>query len=133
MAYYELRWQQRFQNFSRSFYLLEEGLAISAPSVTERAGIVQFFEMTFELSWKVLKDFLEEEGFSVKSPREAIKTAFQQGYITDGAVWLAALKDRNLMTHTYDDENASTIEENIKEQYFPILKSFSNEFVKKLP
>ena len=132
MTYYELRWQQRFQNFSRSFLLLEQCTELENPSVIERAGMIQFFEVAFEQSWKVLKDFLEEEGFTVKSPRDAIKTAFQYGFIKHADVWIEALKDRNLTTHTYDEETAKRIENNIKQRYYPILKSLYIDFNNKL-
>jgi len=34
--------------------------------------------MCFELSWSVMKDFLEEQGFNeVKSPRDSIKKALK--------------------------------------------------------
>ena len=132
MTYYELRWQQRFQNFSRSFLLLEQATELENPSVIERAGMIQFFEVAFEQSWKVLKDFLEEEGFTVKSPRDAIKTAFQYGFIENAGIWLEALKDRNLTTHTYDEETAEKVENNIKQRYYPILKSLYVDFNNKL-
>jgi nucleotidyltransferase substrate binding protein (TIGR01987 family) len=132
MTYYELRWQQRFQNFSRSFLLLEQSIELMDPSVIERAGMIQFFEVSFEQSWKVLKDFLEEEGFTVRSPRDAIKTAFQYGFIENADVWLEALKDRNLTTHTYDEAIAAKIENNIKCRYYPVLKSLYVDFNKKL-
>lgn len=132
MTHYELRWQQRFQNFSRSFLLLEQSTELENPSVIERAGMIKFFEMAFEQSWKVLKDFLEEEGFTVKSPRDAIKTAFQYGFIDNAAIWLEAMKDRNLTTHTYDEEAAEKVENNIKHSYYPILKSLYIDFNKKL-
>ncbi|MDC3413872.1 nucleotidyltransferase substrate binding protein [Aquibacillus sp. 3ASR75-286] len=45
---------------------------------------MQFFETTFELAWKVLKDYLEVEGFVANSPRESIKQAFQVEIIEDG-------------------------------------------------
>ena len=44
--------------------------------------------MTFELAWKVLKDYLESEGYMVKSHRETIKQAFQIGLIDNGHVWI---------------------------------------------
>jgi nucleotidyltransferase substrate binding protein (TIGR01987 family) len=62
----------------------------------EKAGIIQFFEMTFELAWKVLKDYLESQGYMVKSPREAIKHAIQIGLIEEGHPWMDALSKRNL-------------------------------------
>lgn len=132
MTYYELRWQQRFQNFSRTFLLLEQSTELENPNIIERAGMIQFFEMAFEQSWKVLKDFLEEEGFTVKSPRDAIKTAFQYGFIDNADVWLEALKDRNLTTHTYDEETAQRVENSIKLRYYPILKSLYVDFNKQL-
>lgn len=132
MEYFEQRWKQRFQNFSRTFLLLKQSIVIEDPSITERAGQIQFFEMAFEQSWKVLKDFLEEEGFEVKSPRDAIKIAFQYGFITDGELWLQALKDRNLTVHTYDEATAILVETNIKNLYFPLLEELYNSFLQRL-
>ena len=43
-------------------------MMIDPPSDAERAGLIQFFEMSFELAWKVLKDYLEVEGFIIQSP-----------------------------------------------------------------
>ena len=101
--------------------MLETSLKIKNPSDTERAGIIQFFEMTFELAWKLLKDYLEEEGYSPKSPRESIKLGFQMQIISSGDLWLKALKDRNLTVHTYDESKARDIEQKIRNEYFPLL------------
>lgn len=120
----EIRWQQRFQNFEKAFLLLERSVTIEPLSEIERAGLIQFFEMAFELSWKTMKDYLEAQGFLVKTPRETIKQAFQIELIGDGQTWLQALEDRNLTTHTYDEETAMQIESLIKERYFPIMKDF---------
>ncbi len=121
----DIRWRQRFSNFSRAFGLLGQSLAIQIPSEAERAGLIQFFEMSFELAWKVLKDYLEIEGFAVNSPRSAIKQAFQIGLITDGQVWMEALTDRNLTFHTYDEAIAIAVERKIRTEYFPILNQLS--------
>ncbi len=119
----DIRWQQRFQNFQKAFSYLSEALKIEDPSDAERAGIIQFYEVAFELAWKTLKDFLIEEGFTVKSPRDAIKTAFQNGYIHNGHLWINALDSRNLSAHTYDEAMAEELKENIKTTYFPLLKA----------
>ncbi len=121
----DIRWRQRFSHFLRAFGLLEKSLAIQIPSEVERAGLIQFFEMSFELAWKVLKDYLEIEGFAVNSPRSAIKQAFQLGLITDGHVWMEALTDRNLTVHTYDESIALAVERKIRTEYFPILNQLS--------
>jgi nucleotidyltransferase substrate binding protein (TIGR01987 family) len=117
----DTRWVQRFTNFERTFLLLQDALTIASPSVVERAGIIQFFELTFELSWKVLKDYEESEGIVVKTPREAIKQGFQMGLISRGHAWISALQDRNLMTHTYNERTAIAVEISIRNDYFPLL------------
>jgi len=124
----DIRWRQRFQNFQSAFRLLEEAIAIDGPSEVERAGLIQFFEMTFELSWKLLKDYMEEEGFTVKTPRQVIKQAFQSEFITDGHVWIDALADRNLTVHTYQEETARKVEQKIRQEYFPILRDLNKFF-----
>ncbi|MBN2089228.1 nucleotidyltransferase substrate binding protein [candidate division KSB1 bacterium] len=124
MNHKEIRWKQRFQNFEKSFQLLAKTVAIESLSEIERGGLIQFFEVTFELSWKTMKDYLESQGFIVNSPRDAIKQAFQSELITEGHVWLEALEDRNLTTHTYDEATSLKIERLIKQKYFPVMKAF---------
>lgn len=119
-----IRWQQRFQNFENAFQLLERTVNIESLSEAERGGLIQFFEVALELSWKTMKDYLEAQGFLVKTPRETIKLAFQIELIADGQAWLQALEDRNLTTHTYDEETARHIERLVKEKYFPVIKGF---------
>ena len=124
----DIRWKQRFAHFRKAFLLLEQTLTIEHPSDAERAGLIQFFEMSFELAWKVLKDYLEQEGFVVNSPRDAIKQAFQSGLLDDGHVWIEALKDRKLTVHTYEEKIALAVEQKIRESYFPALRIMNNKF-----
>jgi nucleotidyltransferase substrate binding protein (TIGR01987 family) len=128
----DVRWQQRFAHFRQAFVLLEQTLAIEHPSDAERAGLIQFFEMSFELAWKVLKDYLEAEGFTVVSPRDSIKQAFQMGLLDDGRVWLEALQDRNLTMHIYEAKIAEAVEHKIINSYFPALLSLEREFSAKV-
>jgi nucleotidyltransferase substrate binding protein (TIGR01987 family) len=122
----DIRWKQRFQNYEKSLNYLEDALAINMPDIIQKAGIIQFFEMTFELAWNTMKDYLEEEGFlNLSSPRDAIKKAFEIELITDGHAWLKALEDRNLTSHTYDEETATEVENLIRNNYYHLLKKFS--------
>lgn len=117
-----VRWKQRFENYKKSLAHLEKAVAIESMNEIEKAGLIQFFEVSFELSWKVLKDYLEAEGYQVKSPRESLKQAFQNELITDGARWLEALEKRNLASHTYDDTILEALQELICDSYFPLMK-----------
>ena len=128
-----IRWKQRFQNFSKALDYLETALEIENPDIIQKAGTIQFFEMSFELSWNLVKDYLEEQGFvDVKSPRTALKKAFEIGIIENGHDWMDLLLDRNLTAHTYDEQKATEMELLILNKYFPILKSLHQHFNEKL-
>ena len=120
----DVRWIQRFRNFEKALTHLNEALDIDDPDIIQKAGLIHFFEMTFELSWNLMKDYLEEQGYTdVVTPRAAIKKAFEIGLITDGHRWLKLLEDRNLTSHTYDEQKASDVEQLIRSQYHPLLQS----------
>ena len=82
----DTRWIQRFNNLNKAIVSLSVSLLEdTSNNITLRAGVIQFFEMTFELAWKTLKDYLNEIGYDeVNSPRSAIKKAFEIGIIDDG-------------------------------------------------
>ena len=120
----EMRWRQRFENFEQAYALLDNHIDADTSGELARAGFIQFFEMAFELAWKLMKDYLEAQGYQINSPKEAIKQAFQSKIVEDGQVWLDALEDRNLTVHTYDESTAIEIEERIRETYYPVLHQF---------
>lgn len=129
MADQDIRWRQRLSNYAKAMSYLEEAMQIVNPDVVQRAGLIQFFEMSFELAWKLLKDYLEYQGFvEVKSPRNAIKKAFEVGLLENGHDWMALLTDRNLTTHTYDEQKAYDMEMLIKHKYFQLLSALLKTF-----
>ena len=128
----DIRWKQRFENFDKSYKLLNKYAKQPITTELERAGIIQFFEMTFELAWKVLKDYLEAQEYLVKSPRETVKQAFQIGLIDNGHIWMDALSNRNLTTHTYDEELANKMTNEIITMYLPELDKIYEKLSKEL-
>ncbi len=84
-------------------------------------ALVQAFEMSFELAWKVLKDYLEFEGIKVDTPRETIKTAFLRNIVPDGDLWIEMLEARNKTSHTYREELALVVANEIIEKYLFLL------------
>lgn len=73
-----------------------------------------------------MKDYLQEQGFSeLRFPREIIKTAFETDLISDGHTWLEALKNRNLTSHTHDEEVADKVVALIRDSYYGLLQSLS--------
>ena len=80
----DIRWRQRFTNFEKAVGALERTIQIDSLSEAERGGLIQFFEVAFELAWKTMKDYLEADGFDVRSPRDTLKQAFQNGLVKEG-------------------------------------------------
>lgn len=69
----DIRWKQRYENFSKASELLDDALKNGPGSLNqlEREGVIQRFEYTFELAWKTVKDYLENAGVVLKKrPRE---------------------------------------------------------------
>ena len=117
----ELRWTQRFTNYTAALTELKQALQQTEYTVLERSGLIRMFEVTFELAWKTLKDLLSYEGYDAKSPRAVIKQAFQNNLIMDGELWLTVLEGRNLFAHVYSQEMAENAVKDIKEMYAPLL------------
>lgn len=119
----DVRWKQRFQNFKKAFTQLEK--AVNTPDLNEleRQGLIKAFEFTYELAWTTLKDYLVEMGYTeLIGSKDTFRQAFQTGLISNGEVWMEMVKSRNLTSHTYNQETAESIEEDVITTYYPLLK-----------
>lgn len=117
----DLRVPQSLENLSRAMDRLAEALAHPPAGSLAIDGTIQRFEFTIELFWKTLRRCLEAEGIAAGTPRECLVAAFQAGWTDDEAPWLGMLRDRNLTSHTYNEEQARLIYEHIR-QYFPVMQ-----------
>ncbi|MGB3619224.1 MAG: nucleotidyltransferase substrate binding protein [Catalinimonas sp.] len=125
----DVRWRQRSESYQRVLASLEIAVRIDDPNRIEQAGTIQFFEISFELAWKLMRDYLQAQGFDdVRSPRAAIKKAYEVGLITDGHTWLEALKDRNRTTHIYDEAVVDAITAEVRTMYMPVLRKLRETF-----
>jgi len=97
-------------NLGRALDGFAKAIAIDAASYPEFVaevidnGRIQKFEHCTELFWKYLRSCLLAEGLDVpNSPRAAIKTGLDRGFITeaDYAAVLELVADRNTCSHIY--------------------------------
>jgi nucleotidyltransferase substrate binding protein (TIGR01987 family) len=119
--------EQRTESLRIAINLLDEALGderFDAYSVLEQEGVVQRFEYTFELFWKVLKDRLTGEGFDDSSPRSVFRRSLEAGIVSaaDVEVLLQALASRNLLSHTYNQAMADQALSLIQETFFPVMQ-----------
>lgn len=118
----DIRWKQRFTNFKNAYRLLSEAVSQADKlSMLEKEGMVQRFEYTFELAWKTLKGFLEDRQVDVRYPRDVIKKAFEYEIIENGETWLEMMEQRNIMSHTYSEENFRKATQLIGDPYFKAI------------
>jgi nucleotidyltransferase substrate binding protein (TIGR01987 family) len=127
----DIRWIQRFNNFSKAFQQLLKAYELAKTrqlSELENQGLIQAFEFTHELAWNTLKDYIEHiGGQSLIGSKDTTREAFQKGLIADGNVWMEMIKNRNLTSHTYNENTSKLITKNIIELYTPSFKEFSEK------
>jgi nucleotidyltransferase substrate binding protein (TIGR01987 family) len=92
-------------------------LAEAVPNEAVQAGVIQAFEFTFEVFWKIFQKLGQAEGAVVAGPKSALSYAFQAELIENEVPWLDLLNDRNLTTHVYHEQLAQEIFEHIKNTY----------------
>lgn len=128
----DIRWQQRFNNFIKAFQNMKDAVELAQQrelSKLEQQGLIQGFEMTHELAWNVLKDYLEYQGImNLVGSRDASRSAFANGLIEDGEIWLAMIKTRNITSHSYNQDAASSAAQVIVEQYYPAFLQMTKTF-----
>ena len=80
---------------------------------TLRAGVIQNFEFSYELSWKllqrVLREMLPPEQVQGVSRRHLYQLAQEKGLIDDVTPWRRFHEVRNLTSHGYDEAVADQV------------------------
>ena len=124
----DIRWEQRFSNFNKAFLKLSEAVLLNQErelSELEKQGLIQAFEYTHELAWKVMQDYLIYQGYTeIRGSRDATREAFRIELVTDGDNWMEMIKKRNLTSHTYNEETSEEIYKNIIEDFHPLFIEF---------
>ena len=123
---YKPRWQYRFDNYKRAFCLLREAIAWYRErelSDLEKEGVIQRFEYTWELAWKTLKDYLENEGIVLDkiTPKAVIVASVEANIIQQHETWMKALDDRNKMSHIYSTIVFNQVIKHIAESYLSLF------------
>jgi len=61
MSEQEVRWEQRFNNYKKALSQFQKFINQKSLNELEEQGLIQSFEYTHELAWKVLADFLKSK------------------------------------------------------------------------
>lgn len=80
-----------------------------------RTAAIQTFEFTYELSWKMLKRYLEISSGSPETIEQMafadlIRTGNEQALLlSDWPAWKGFRESRSITSHTYDEEKAAKV------------------------
>lgn len=125
----DIRWVQRLNSFKKALAQLTKFMQKKTLNELEEQGLIQAFEYTHELAWKLQKDFLESQGVTeLFGAKNVAREAFNTGLIADGEVWLRMVASRNLTSHTYNEETTQQIVKAIKEEYFETFQGLGHRF-----
>lgn len=129
----ENKLKYKFEDFQKALKKLETALEKDAHlDELYLDGTIQRFEFVYELSWKLMKSYLEYQGTEVVSPRETFREGFKDGIISDATEWINLMINRNKTSHTYKEETAWDIYDKIKSEYIVLFKNFEKEMREKL-
>lgn len=124
-----IRWIRRWGNYQKALQQLKEAVELKRQrelSNLEKQGMIQAFEYTHELAWKMLSDFLKSRGAAeIYGSRDASRQAFQLGLVEDGELWMKMIQSRNLTSHVYDESIAEEMIRLISDHYYDAFEKLS--------
>jgi nucleotidyltransferase substrate binding protein (TIGR01987 family) len=78
-----------------------------------RAGVIQNFELTYELCWKFMKRWLERNAAGVSvdglTMKELFRLAAERQLISKVESWFDYHRNRNRISHTYESSTANEV------------------------
>ena len=129
------RWEQKLTSYHRALNRLAEvvnEMDKRQLNDFEADGLVQRFEFTFELAWKLIKSYAEFQGTDkeIMGSRDAVRWAFENHLISDSATWMEMIKRRNDTSHNYDESTAAEVVMRVKLSYFQAFVALYDEMNK---
>jgi nucleotidyltransferase substrate binding protein (TIGR01987 family) len=106
------RLNERLQQAARALSTLQMLADIAHPSDIERDAAIQRFEYSFEAIWKAVKRYLDVvEGVQAASPKSVVRACLENGLLDEqqARAALVMVDDRNLTSHTYNEDLAAAI------------------------
>ena len=129
----ENKYINRYHTFCKSLKNLEKSRYADPNADFVLEGTVLNFNLTFDISWKVMKDILIKRmgilDFAIGSPRETLQQAFTNKIIDDDQ-WLQMLRVRNQLAHDYDGRIKKEKFHMIINVYLPLFEKFRDHVEK---
>lgn len=115
----DIRWIQSFNYYAKAQALLTRFIDKGELNELEKQGQIQAFEYTYELAWKLLKDYFEDQGeTNIHSSCDTFRLAFRRGLIENGETWMDMIESKTLAIQSYDEEATGQIVGDIFNRYY---------------
>ena len=98
-----------FEKMDQALSQLKAATSKTPANDLERDGVIQRFEYTIELLWKVSKKVLEENGVMAIAPKDVIREMANIGWIKNPQEFIGYIKMRNETSHSYKEEVAEAV------------------------
>ena len=122
---------KKYENFCAALNNMKEIYKYEPPyNTVVLTGLVGLYELSFEQSWKMMKEILENHGFeegATGSPKIILKTVYKAGMIKDEKLWLSALQERNNVAHSYNEKIAMDIVTKAKNDFYRMFCDLKEE------
>jgi nucleotidyltransferase substrate binding protein (TIGR01987 family) len=130
----EIRWKQRFENFSNAYATscrIVQIYGADKNSEVNQMALTQSYGFTLELACSTLRDYLEHEGcHEVKNAKQAIEKASKIEILASSEIWIEALEMRNKRNNIYDKAVLQELVDFIYTKFYSIVSELFN-FLKK--
>lgn len=101
--------------------------ALSFPDTEPlRESLIQRFEYTIELAWKLMGEILAHEDKPVSGVRNIIRAAAKQGLIDNPEKWLDFADQRNRTSHIYLERIAIEVASSIRIDFLENIEALIN-------
>jgi 3-deoxy-D-manno-octulosonic acid (KDO) 8-phosphate synthase len=125
-------WRKRLLNFGKSLSLLEMAMDIRGADIAVKAGIVHFFDATYDLALNTLKDYFRSLGVDeIIADDLVLKKAAEVGLIEDAEAWKQLSNSHNLHLLAGDPAMVLKTTDLIEQKYYALLKDLYNGFKSK--
>lgn len=123
----ENKYINRYRTFCKCLDNLKKSKQANPNEDFVLEGTIMNFNLTFDISWKVMKDILVKQlgilDFAIGSPRDTLQQAFTNRLIDDDK-WMQMLRIRNQLAHDYDGSLAVKEFEVIVNEYISLFEQF---------
>ncbi|MDR1484402.1 MAG: nucleotidyltransferase substrate binding protein [Planctomycetaceae bacterium] len=100
-----------------------------------RAGVIKIFEFTYEICWKFMKRWLEQnvssDSLDGTTRKELFRQAAENKLISDVETWFSFHRARNETSHIYDLPTAENVF-TVTQDFLPYAKDFRDKLEQRL-